>query len=226
MSSPRRPLPKKIYVRRRVAAVVALLVLIAIFVTVAVIVVRNVGDDEPDPAATETSSSTSTSASEDPASPTGEPLPEEDGGRTLSEWEEERSDSAGKDSCETADLTLRARANKATYEETDTPVFQLEVKNPTNADCEVNLADETLRFEVYDMATHERIWSDLDCLEAEATGNETFKAGESRYFQATWGRQTSAPDQCDDREEAESGSYYLHGVIGDNASDPEPFNLA
>ena len=42
--------------RRRVAAVVALLVLIAIFVTVAVIVVRNVGDDEPDPAATETSS--------------------------------------------------------------------------------------------------------------------------------------------------------------------------
>lgn len=99
------------------------------------------------------------------------------------------------------------------------------VNNPTAVDCEVDLSDNVLRFEVYDLATNQRIWADVDCNPSEGDGEETFEADSERHYQAVWSRTTSSPDTCASREPVGAGSYFLHGVIGQNASNSHTFNL-
>ena len=101
----------------------------------------------------------------------------------------------------------------------------MEVFNPTTADCSIDLDEEQLRFEVYKMGSNERVWADTDCYASVETGKQTFKSGETRYFQADWSRKRSEPGKCTDREDAEPGAYFLHSVIGENYSPALPFNL-
>ena len=75
------------------------------------------------------------------------------------------------------------------------------------------------------MATNARVWSDTDCYASIVVGQETFPAGEKRPYQAVWSGTASAPGVCTDRKTVPAGSYYLHAVIGDNASDAAPFNF-
>ena len=130
-----------------------------------------------------------------------------------------------KGSCELADLEIHASSNQPSYAIGVQPVFYMEVKNPTDTDCVINLDDNLLRFEVYDMATNDRIWSDTDCYPPVAAGNVEFAPGEKRRWEARWSATASQPGQCDNRPEVKAGSYFLHGVIGDNASDASPFNI-
>ena len=101
----------------------------------------------------------------------------------------------------------------------------MEVENPTDTDCVINLDDNPLRFEVYDMASNERIWSDIDCYPPVVGGTVDFAPGEKRRWEARWSGTASQPGQCDDRAEVRAGSYFLHGVIGENASEASPFNI-
>ena len=130
-----------------------------------------------------------------------------------------------KGSCELTDLEIHASSNQPSYAIGVQPVFYMEVKNPTDTDCVINLDDNLLRFEVYDMATNDRIWSDTDCYPPVAAGNVEFAPGEKRRWEARWSVTASQPGQCDNRPEVKAGSYFLHGVIGDNASDASPFNI-
>jgi len=130
-----------------------------------------------------------------------------------------------KGSCELADLEIHASSNQPSYAIGVQPVFYMEVKNPTDTDCVINLDDNLLRFEVYDMANNDRIWSDTDCYPPVAAGNVEFAPGEKRRWEARWSVTASQPGQCDNRPEVKAGSYFLHGVIGDNASDASPFNI-
>ena len=99
------------------------------------------------------------------------------------------------------------------------------VENPTAADCELNLDDEELRFEVYNLENNERVWADTDCYPSVLTGEETFEAGDARRFPAVWSRLGSQPGQCNNRQDVGTGAFFLHAVIGDNASDARTFNL-
>ena len=101
----------------------------------------------------------------------------------------------------------------------------MEVENPTDTDCVINLDDNPLRFEVYDMASNERIWSDIDCYPPVVGGTVDFAPGEKRRWEARWSGTASQPGQCDNRAEVKAGSYFLHGVIGENASEASPFNI-
>ena len=101
----------------------------------------------------------------------------------------------------------------------------MEVQNPTDVDCVIDLDTNIMRFEVYDMATNNRVWSDVDCFDPVFAGQETFPRDSKRGFEARWSGTSSQPNVCTDRQPVPAGSYYLHTVIGDNASDAVPFNL-
>ena len=107
------------------------------------------------------------------------------------------------------------------------PTLAITVHNPTGGECRVNLDEQQLRFEVYDLATYERVWSDVDCNESEGHGELVLAPGEEVNYAATWSRLTSAPNKCseEDRVPAPSGSYIFYGVIGDNNSDAYTFNM-
>lgn len=127
--------------------------------------------------------------------------------------------------CELQDLRITATPNQPSYRAGVQPVFYMEVENPTDTDCVIDLDENLLRFEVYDMGSNERIWADTDCYPSVVTGTETFPAGEKRGFEARWSATASQPGQCDNRPAVGEGSYFLHAVVGDNASDPAPFNI-
>lgn len=232
--SPRR-LPSEIYFRRRLAAVVAILVVVGLVVAGLVAFANRGGDETPPPSPaaettsfaeestpTSTETSAETSKSEEPSAELRE---------TEAETESETATSktqaaAGRDTCELSDLRITASTDQPSYGGNRQPTFYMSVENPTEADCVVDLSDDELRFEVYDLADNQRVWADTDCFPPVMEEEETFEAGKERSFQAVWSRLGSQPGQCDNRTPVESGAYFLHAVIGTNPSDAHPFNLS
>ncbi|AGF73421.1 hypothetical protein [Corynebacterium halotolerans] len=247
-------LPEEIYVRRRVAAAVIILVLVALLVWGLVALNRG-SDDEggtsPAPtttaeaspasdasaasaAADETTETVEAVGGADPAETTDTTDTESSAAVESSESSEASASSETtspeattepKDSCGLSDLRITATSDQPSYAPDVQPTFYMTVDNPTAADCEINLDDNVLRFEVYDMKTNQRMWADTDCYPSVEDGTRTFPAGEERHFEAVWSRLGSAPGQCNNRQPVPDGSYYLHGVIGQNPSNAHSFNL-
>ena len=219
--SPRR-LPEEIYVRRRVAAAVIILVLVGLLVW-GLVALAGRGADEAETAAAASTSqvtATETTTAETSTSRSSTPTTTEE--ETTSEETEAEEP---KDSCELSDLRITASSDRPSYGADVQPTFYMTVANPTKVDCEINLDDNQLRFEVYNLETNERVWADTDCYPSVLTGDEVFKAEDERRFQAVWSRMGSRPGQCSNRQDVGTGSFYLHAVIGDNPSDAHPFNL-
>ncbi len=183
---------------------------------------------------TEQASSEATSAA--PEATSSAPATEEEAAKsessetsekpTETESETSAKESDAKGTCDVKDLRITASTDKPSYKANEQPTMYMQVENPTDADCELTLDDDTLRFEVYALDSNQRMWADTDCYASVISGEEVFPAGESRNFQAVWSRAGSAPGECSDRSPVPEGSYFLHGVIDDNASDAAPFNLA
>lgn len=227
-SSPHR-LPEEIYVRRRVAAAAIILVLVALLVW-GLVAFANRGADEPAPtpaSTTATAAAMVTSETEEPetSAATSERESEEETSAAAETSESEEPRAEGKDTCELADLQLVASSDRPSYGSDVQPTFYMTVNNPTDADCEINLDEDELRFEVYNLESNERVWADTDCFPSILTGEETFPAGEERGFQAVWSRLGSQPGQCSNRDDVGAGAFFMHAVIGDNPSDAHTFNL-
>lgn len=218
--SPRR-LPEEIYVRRRVAAAVIILVLVGLLVWGLVAFAGRGGDETTDTAAAASSSQVSTSTTVASTSRTTTSTTSAAPETTEEEAEPEEDE----DSCRLSDLRITASSDRPSYGADVQPTFYMTVANPTKVDCEINLDDNQLRFEVYNLETNERVWADTDCYPSVLTGDEVFKAEDERRFQAVWSRMGSRPGQCNNRQDVGTGSFYLHAVIGDNPSDAHPFNL-
>lgn len=228
-----RPLPEEIYVRRRVAALVILLLVV-------VLVIWGLTAWAKSGSAPETENTTVTQTAE--SAPVTEPTVPEPSESTTSSSSSTSSSAtatssgtatsaspttsvAAKGSCELKDLQITAATAQASFPANSEPKFYMEVRNPTDTDCVIDLNSETMRYEVYDMATNKRVWADTDCYPAVETGTKTFPAGETLTFDATWSGTASQPGQCSNRQPVAAGAYYLHGVIGNNASDAAPFNI-
>ena len=207
--------------RRRVAALVILLVVVALLVWGLSAFARSGKTDETENTPETVSEAPSTTLATEPTVQ----LSEESTPSSTQPSEETVAAPVKKGSCELADLEIHASSNQPSYAIGVQPVFYMEVENPTDTDCVIDLDDNLLRFEVYDMATNDRIWSDTDCYPPVAAGDVEFAPGEKRRWEARWSVTASQPGQCDNRPEVKAGSYFLHGVIGDNASDASPFNI-
>ncbi|WP_018024847.1 hypothetical protein [Corynebacterium ulceribovis] len=227
-TSSNRPLPPEVYRRRRIAALVIVIVLILFVAWLTKTIVSAVGSND----AAETSEMTTsqsegsgdatTSPSEKPEE-SKEPKPSESTSTKASESEEAKA----KKTCELADLEIVASSDRVTFGPGVQPKLYITVKNPTQADCEIDLDENQLRFEVFSLANNQRVWSDVDCHESVGVGQETFEAGKEKSYEAVWSRRTSEPDKCTaaERPEAKPGPYFLHGLIGENASEAHTFNL-
>ena len=215
--------------RRRVAALVIMLVVVALLVWGLTAFARSGNSDESGDAtqAPETPSTTLATEPTVELSTTAETTrtTEPTAAKTTEPTASTEAAPAKKGSCELGDLRVQSSSNQPSYAEGAQPVFYMEVENPTDTDCVIDLDDDLLRFEVYDMATNDRIWSDTDCYPPVAAGNVEFAPGEKRRWEARWSATASQPGQCDNRPEVMAGSYFLHGVIGENASDASPFNI-
>ncbi|MDO5032238.1 hypothetical protein [Corynebacterium sp.] len=239
MTEPQRhpkKLPQEIYVRRRVAALAALLVLVVVLIVAAVALFG--GKEEkaaPTAAETSTQAAAPTSSSAQPTTSTAAESSTTQAAESSSEAAASESESTpaepskaidpARTTCDVNDLEIVASTSQDGFQPGDLPSFYMEAFNPTAADCQINLDEQKLRFEVYKMGSNERIWADTDCYPSVQTGELTFKSGETRRFQADWSRLRSAEGQCTDRAPAEPGHYFLHTVIGENYSDATPFNL-
>ncbi|WP_198947163.1 hypothetical protein [Corynebacterium sp. NML 150383] len=230
---PKRPLPPEIYMRRRVVVLVALLVLVGLIVWGLSAVARS-GGDGADTASSSVEATASPSPSEEKpkAEPTETVVGEESGTSAASSASETASSEpsvaaapANPGECSLKDLQITATTNQPSYPAGTEPVLYMEVRNPTDVDCNINLDEAKLRFEVYAMGTNERVWADTDCYEPAVGGMQTFAPGATRGFEARWSATGSAPEACENRQPVPAGSYFLHAVIGDNASDPAPFNI-
>lgn len=208
-----------IYQRRRLAALAIVLLVVALIIW-AVVALR--GGSEEDPATTGTSTEITGAAAETTRETTTAETTAASGTETTTPGSPAPD---AKKTCELADLIVSAATDRPNYAEGERPQLFMTVANPTAADCEIDLDEEVLRFEVYNLANNARVWSDVDCNPAVETGTRVFPAGEQRYFQATWSGTTSAPQQCDDRQAVPAGSYFLHTVIGGNPSPAQTFNL-
>lgn len=211
--------------RRRVAALVILLVVVALLVWGLSAFARSGKTDETETTPETVAEAPSTTLATEPTVQLSEESTTPTSSEAPTQPTEETAAPVKKGSCELADLQIHASSNQPSYAVGVQPVFYMEVENPTDTDCVINLDDDLLRFEVYDMATNDRIWSDTDCYPPVAAGNVEFAPGEKRRWEARWSATASQPGQCDNRPEVKAGSYFLHGVIGDNASDASPFNI-
>lgn len=211
--------------RRRVAALVILLVVVALLVWALSAMARSGGSGSDGATETSTEQTVNPTVATEPTVA----APEESASESASPSEEPSSiveaAPARTGACELKDLRIKALPNQPSYAAGTEPVFYMEVENPTDTDCVIDLDENILRFEVYDMRTNERMWADTDCYQPVVSGTQTYKAGEKQGYQARWSGTVSQPGKCDDRPAIEPGSYFLHTVIGDNASEAAPFNI-
>ncbi len=214
--------------RRRVAALAVVLVVVALVVWGLTAAARSGTSDASDTSApaspTEQYTTEPTvSLAEQPSNATStKPDASDTAGEPTTQAQ---APAEGKDTCSLEDLIITARTSEPSFGPGQQPTFYMHVENPTQADCVIDLAAQQLRFEVYDMASNQRVWSDTDCHPAVVTGEETFAPGKARDFAAVWSRKDSQPGACSNRQDVPAGSYFLHAVIGEHASDPADFNL-
>ncbi|WP_225733051.1 hypothetical protein [Corynebacterium sp. 321] len=226
---PKRPLPREIYMRRRIAAGVVLLVVILLLWWL--ISSLSGGDKDQSVAQSEVATSRSIDATS-PAEPphqtdkkSSEPSKTESS--TKDEKGDEKDDAKKKEVCTVADLKVTATPGAPTFGADQQPNFFVNIKNPTKGDCSVDFDAHKLMFEVFTLDNYQRVWGDLDCNDAEVRGTVDIKAGEEvNYELGAWSRTTSAPGRCDNRTAVGPGGFLLYAHVGDNVSEPATFNLA
>lgn len=231
-------LPPEIYRRRRIAAAV-LLVIILVLLGWGTSALVNRDSEDSEPVNVTRDDGKEVTPPEQPKEPYA-PKSDKDSTKDKSDKDAKTDAKEGEDSakddaqaalankkdCSLADLQVTATSDQPNYGD-EQPTLAITVHNPTGGECRVNLDEQQLRFEVYDLATYERVWSDVDCNDSEGHGELVLAPGEEVNYAATWSRLTSAPNKCseEDRVPAPSGSYIFYGVIGDNNSDAYTFNM-
>lgn len=228
-----RRLPEVIYIRRRVAALVVLLVLIGSVTSILVYVNKSSSTELITATPTSTATSTTYKAEKtghtntnDESTTTNDTVSDSGTSTSTSEASATQLTPVKKDTCQLEDLIVEAKSDQPAYTADDQPHFYLTVRNPTTADCVIDLREQQLRFEVYDLATNTRVWSDVDCNASEDSSARTFPAESERHYEAIWSRTHSSPDSCTAREPVPAGSYLLYTLVGSNNSDGQTFNLS
>lgn len=216
--------PQQVYYQRRRAAAVVVLVVLALLL---VWILSSLGGNNEENTAQVAETTTSKPAEVTTSEVTSEAKPAPSSAAKPAEKSaaEKTTSAKPKDSCTIDDLVVSARTDQPNYGEGILPTFYMTIENPTAVDCIIDFTEATPRFEVYNLTSNERMWADIDCNDSVGEGEQTIPPGEERFYQATWSRTTSAPERCEDRQRVEPGSFYLHTVVGNNASQPATFNL-
>jgi len=212
---PRRPLPRSVYVRRRiVVAIVAVAILVII---IAIAWPRGSGTPAPtgsDPASTApTDGETALGAGDSATSP---------------------SDAQG-DACDPGKLELTANTDKSEYQQGESVQLTLTVTNNSSKDCVVAAGTDQQVFTIASPSgdSEEVYWTSTDCQTDATPQNVVLKAGVPVSSAViTWDRHRSKAGDCDPaaiaaRPVVGSGgaSFDLIVKLGDLTSQPKRFYL-
>lgn len=212
MSGNRRHSPA-VYRRRRLVAILLLLVLVGGIAWGVWALTRPGDDTAPEPTAT-------TSTEENTPVPEGDAVDQGD-----SEEEE-----PGVPTCAPNELTLLAKTDKQEYQAGESPQLSLELTNTSDTDCILNVGTSVQQFTV--SSGSDTWWRSTDCQGETADAVVTMEAGQVLASETplAWDRTRSSADTCDteDRPQAPSGgaSYHLTVKLGDlEAEEPVQFML-
>ena len=215
MQEPQGPLPREVYVRRRVAAVViaviaALAVVLALFLAS-----RDTGTDTQaaanggDAGSAEAAETTETSEAEEETT--------------------EREDDGGASRGRCADEDLRLDVWPA---EPNVPVgqdvrFFVNVLNTSETTCDRDLSEAPLSFEVYCLDDNTKVWSSIDCTTPRDEDEVELRPQEPEPRQIDWSGRRSAEGACSeaDRTPVEVGAYQVYALVGNVFSPAGTFNV-
>lgn len=219
-------LPPEIYRRRRIAAIVAGVVVVLVIVLL-VWLVTSGGEDGQDTATDEVV----TASREDGEDVTSVPSESSSAERSSTEAPAYQSsatrETVDKDTCEVSDVVLDVRPDSLVYPAGDDAEFFVELYNPTQGTCEVDLTEVPVGFVVYDITTNTRVWSSLDCREEAESERLELGPDEEEIFSIGWNRTSSAPGACGESERVDvgAGEFAVHAVFGEQVSEYETFRL-
>ena len=214
MYEPQGPLPREVYLRRRVAAAVAAVVVLALIVTALYLASRDGGTDTQDvattgeqQAGTDPSASTSATTSTTAAGSTGE------------------QPSRGR--CADEDLALRVNPAQPNVPSGSELRFYAEVVNTSDTACDRDLSGAPLSFEVYRLDTNAKVWSSIDCTTPKGEDKVVLQPDSPVARQIDWSGRRSAPGACSsaDRTPVDVGYYQVYALVGKVFSPAATFNV-
>ena len=217
MYEPQGPLPREVYVRRRVAAAVVAVIAVLAVVTALFLASRDGGTDtqetagggDPDTSAVE--ETTAAGDGETSASPTTEA---DDGG-------------ASRGRCADEDLRLEVWPAEPNVPVGEDVRFFVNVRNTSDSTCDRDLAEAPLSFEVYRLDTNAKVWSSIDCTTPRGEDEAELRPDEPEPRQIDWSGRRSAEGSCTeaDRTPAEVGAYQVYALVGKVFSPAATFNI-
>jgi len=208
---PEGPLPREVYVRRRVAAVAVVVVAVLAVVLALFLASRDTGTDTQ-----ETAANGDAETSED--AEVTETAPDEtttrDGG-------------ASRGRCADEDLRLDVWPAEPNVPEGQDVRFFVNIMNTSDTTCDRDLAEPPLSFEVYRLDDNTKVWSSIDCTTPREEDEAELRPDEPEPRQIDWTGRRSAEGACSeaDRTPVEPGSYQVYALIGSVFSPAATFNV-
>lgn len=215
MQEPQGPLPREVYVRRRVAAVVVAVVVVLAVVVALFLASRDTGTD--------------TQSTADGGAPDTSEAAETTGTSTTGPTESGTPDDGGASRGRCADEDLRldvwpAGPNVPVGEEVR---FFVNVLNTSETTCDRDLSEAPLSFEVYRLDDNTKVWSSIDCTTPRDEDEVELRPNEPEPRQIDWSGRRSAEGACaeSDRTPVEVGSYQVYALVGNVFSPAATFNV-
>jgi hypothetical protein len=227
-----RPQSPEVYRRRRIVALVLVVLVLALVVGLVgwiVSLFRPGGDEQPGnpgghdtPSVTAPASPAGTGGTDAPDSAgqaTGEPTGEPSASASPSATE----GSIGATACQPGDLVISAATDRQSYPEGEDPVLELRVDNTGDEPCEANLGTSQQVFTVY--SGSDRIFSTQDCQVEGDDAMMEISPDEQERSRFSWPRVRSAPGCAEVGSEPRSGTYRLEVSLGELTAQPVSFTL-
>lgn len=216
MQEPEGPLPREVYVRRRVAAVVVAVIAVLVMVLALFLASRDTGTDTQetagsgDPGSTEAAETTETSA-------------------TTTETSDKKDDDGGasRGRCAEQDLRLDVWPAEPNVVAGEDVRFFVNVLNTSETTCDRDLSEAPLSFEVYRLDDNTKVWSSIDCTTPRGEDEVVLRPNEPEPRQIDWSGRRSAEGACSegDRAPVEVGAYQVYALVGSVFSPAATFNV-
>ena len=215
MQEPQGSLPREVYVRRRVAAVVIAVVAVLAVVLALFLASRDTGTDTQETAGggdTETTAPATETTTED--SDSDEDSDDEEGG-------------ASRGRCADEDLSLDVWPAEPNVPVGESLRLYTTIHNNSDSTCSRDLSEAPLSFEVYRLDDNIKVWSSIDCTTPREEDEVELRPGEPEPRQIDWTGRRSAEGACSeaDRPPVDVGAYQVYALVGNVFSPAATFNV-
>ena len=127
--------------------------------------------------------------------------------------------------CGAGALEVVLTSDAPAYGPGETPKLTLTVKNVGPSTCSAEIGSAVRSFAVED-ASGARVWSSADCQSSSSAQSYDIEPGAWRTMSTAWSRQRSAAGCPDDQPAAEAGMYTVQAAWEDTAAAALPITLA